>query len=359
MNAFRVGAGACAIALGMVTPVRAQTTIDVYGGVTGARVPANGTVSLPPAGPAILTSNPTFPSRQTSSWFLGDGAAMLNDAVTDLGILNRVTPLDSASAKLPFERRTGAAFGIRIRRPFRSRFELEASFDVLASRAGPTDQLSAAAEAARASFQDTFTALFASGPFVNTAVDAAATVSDGSSRRIALTGALVMPFGGQHRLSPYFTVGGGVISTIGSAPSVTIRGHYRTTIHAGVPAIDVPIEQVDQITITLHERSTPVGLAGAGVTRSIGGTLSLRIDARVLIGANRTSTVLDASPSNVTGSPAGFIELFTFPSLEFSNNPSTGRQSTLGGSGLHDVTIFKGTGIAAQTIVSVGVVKRF
>jgi hypothetical protein len=140
---------------------------------------------------------------------------------------------------------------------------------------------------------------------------------------------------------------------------VTIRGHYRTTVHAGVPTTDVPLDEVDQLTITLQERASPVGVAGAGVTHSFGKTLALRIDGRVLIGANHARAVIDATPSNVTGSPAGFIELFTFPAIEFSNNPSTGRQSTLSGSGLHDATIFNSTGVAVQTIVSVAVVKRF
>jgi len=53
------------------------------------------------------------------------------------------------------------------------------------------------------------------------------------------------------------------------------------------------------------------------------------------------------------------ISLFTFPAIEFSNNPSTGRQSTLSGDGLRGVTIFEGTGIAVHAIVSVGIVKRF
>lgn len=358
MSAFRLAAAA-AVAAAIAAPVSAQTSVEVYGGIGGSRVPGSAVLSLPPAGPPILTSNPTFPSRQTSTWFLGDGAAMLNGAVADFGILNRIAPLDSALATSPFEHRTGAAVGVRVRRPFRSRFQLEASVDVLASRARATDPFLQAADAARSSFQDTLTALFASGPFVNTAVDSTTTVSDGSSRRVALTGALVIPFGAGHALSPYLTLGGGLLSTIGSAPSLTLRGHYRTTIRAGVPAIDVPIEQVDQLTITSRERSSAVGLAGAGLTRSLGGTLALRIDGRVLIGANRARVAIDATPSNVTGSPAGFIELFTFPALEFSNNPSTGRQSTLSGSGLHDVTIFEGAGIVVHTIVSVGIVKRF
>ena len=351
--------GALAIAAAIVTPAAAQTTIEVYGGAGVSRAPGHGTLTLPAAGPPIVTSNPIFPSRQTSTWFLGDGAGMLNDALTDFGILNRIASLDAALASSPFEHRPGAAFGVRIRRPFKTRFALEASVDVLTSRAQSTRAFATATDAARASFQDAFSALFASGPFVNTAVEASSSVSRGSSERMALTGALVLPLGAAHNLSPYLTVGGGVLSTFGAAPSIALVGHYRTTIHAGIPAIDVPVEEFDRLTISFQERTAPVGLGGAGVTRSLGGKWALRIDGRALIGLNTSRVTIDATPSSTPGSPAGVIELFTFPAIEFSNNPSTGRQSTLSGPGLHGVTIFEGTGVSVHAIVSVGLVKRF
>ena len=359
MTGPRIVVGALALAAAIVTPAVAQTTIEVYGGVGASRVTGNGTLTLPAAGPPIVTSNPIFPSRQTSTWFLGDGAAMLNDALTDFGILNHIASLDAALTSSPFAHRPGAAFGVRVRHPFKTRFALEASVDILTSRAQSTKAFAAATDAARTSFQDAFSALFASGPFVNTAVEASSSVARGSSERIAVTGALVFPFGAHRALSPYLTAGGGVLSTFGSAPSVALVGRYRTTIHAGFPIVDVPIEEFDRVTISFQERTTPVGLGGGGATRSLGGNWALRIDARALIGLNTSRVTIDATPSSTTGSPAGVIELFTFPAIEFSNNPSTGRQSTLSGPGLHDVTIFEGTGIAVHTIVSVGFVKKF
>lgn len=359
MTAVRVVIGTMAIAAALATPAFAQTTIEVYGGLGIARVPGSGVLTLPAAGPPIVTSNPIFPSRQTSSWFLGDGAAMLNDALADLGILNRIAPLDAALAAPAFEHRPGAAFGVRVRRSFRTRFELEASVDVLPSRTRATKAFTAATEIARASFQDTFAALFASGPFLGTTVDASTSVAAGSSRRVALTGALVVPLGAHHGLSPYLTAGLGVLSTFGAAPSVTLTGRYRTTVHAGVPTVDVPIEEFDRLTIRFQGRTAPVGLGGGGVTRSFAGSWAVRVDGRALIGRDTARALMDATPSSTTGSPAGFIELFTFPAIEFSNNPSTGRQSSLSGSGLHAVTIFEGTGIAVHAMVTVGIVKRF
>jgi hypothetical protein len=69
--------------------------------------------------------------------------------------------------------------------------------------------------------------------------------------------------------------------------------------------------------------------------------MGLVLDARVLTGPNTTSVRAYASPTMVTGSPAGFIESFTYPNLQFSNNASTGRLSTLSGS-LDDVEVFRG-----------------
>lgn len=260
---------------------------------------------------------------------------------------------------LPFEHRPAAAFGIRVRHTFTSRVEIEASVDVLPSRARASHALVTAADVARTSFHDVFSALFASGPFVNTTVDASTSAGTDSSRRVALTGALVVPLGAHHGVSPYLVGGGGVISSFGNATSVTLDGHYRTTIHAGDPPVDLPLEEFDRLAIKFQERTAPAGLGGAGLTRPFGGTWAFRIDGRALISMNTARVLVDATPSNTAGSPAGFIELFTFPAIVFSNNPSTGRQSTLSGAGLHDVTIFEGTGIAVHALVTVGIVKRF
>ncbi len=85
----------------------------------------------------------------------------------------------------------------------------------------------------------------------------------------------------------------------------------------------------------------------------------LSIDARVLLGRNTMQVLVSASPTVATGTPAGFIESATSPSIEFSNNPSTGRQSSLGAPALSDFALFAGTGLTMRVIVTIGVNRRF
>ena len=59
-----------------------------------------GTRTLPPAGPPIVTSSPIFPSRAVPSWFFGDGASLLNAVNAEFDLAAQVTPLDPAFAPL-------------------------------------------------------------------------------------------------------------------------------------------------------------------------------------------------------------------------------------------------------------------
>ena len=60
-------------------------------------------------------------------------------------------------------------------------------------------------------------------------------------------------------------------------------------------------------------------------------------------------------PSFARTGPAGFVESFTNPAIQFSNDPSTGRRSTLSAPALQGFEVFSG-GIQTRTLVTVGVV---
>ncbi len=60
-----------------------------------------------------------------------------------------------------------------------------------------------------------------------------------------------------------------------------------------------------------------------------------------------------------TGTPADFIESFTNPSVQFSNNASTGRQSTLSGDALDHVNVAGGTRLQTRALVTLGIALRF
>jgi hypothetical protein len=57
--------------------------------------------------------------------------------------------------------------------------------------------------------------------------------------------------------------------------------------------------------------------------------------------------------------PGDFIESLTNPNIQFSNDPATGRQSTLSGPPLDGFVAFEGTGVQTRVLVTVGVFVRF
>jgi hypothetical protein len=331
--------------------------VEGYGGVSRAQRPGAGTVVLPEAGAPLTSTSPIFPVRRTPSWFFGDGALMLNQALEALELGERIAPLDEALGSLGAASATGAAFGVRLRRGISPRVDAEVGFDVMTGSAGLPDELVAAASAGGSSFETAMTSLFASGPFTGTEVSARTIAGGGSTRELAITGALSIRLREAAALVPYVTVGGGLIAGVSEGDALTLEGRYRTTVD--VPdASGVPIDETDRVTLRYGHGRTFVGLAGAGVRRDLSAGWAVRVEGRVLIGRDTTRLLIDADPTVARGTPAGVIETFTHPSLQFSNDPSTGRESSLGG-GLDGFEAFRGDGLSTRVLITVGLVRRF
>lgn len=328
--------------------------IEGYGGLSITRLPAGGTSTLPRPGPGITTSSPIFPSRQVPSWFFGDGTVLLNGVNTEFEVPQRITPLETILTSIGSDRSSGAALGLRLRRGLGSRWAAELSIDVLTGSAALTDDIRAGIETTRASYESAFQALFETGPLADPRVTATATESDESGRAIGVTGALIFRAGSIAGLEPYLTMGGGILSGAGSGSSATLTGTYSFSVQG-----EVPIAETDRVTVRFTHDTTPVGVVGGGVRRRVSERWGFSIDGRVFIGRNGTGVRLDAEPAVTTGAPPGFIESFTTPSIQFSNDISTGRQSTLSGTPLDDFPLFKGSGIQTRVLVTVGVFTRF
>lgn len=326
--------------------------IEPYGGLSLGRMSSGGSVVLPEPGAPITTSSPVFPSWRIPTWFLGDGTAFINDVASQFGLTNRISGLDGALTAPGTQSLGLPLVGVRVRRAFGSRRAIEFGFDALATNAKLSDSLAADVGAAQSSFANTFSELLATGPFTNGIVDASSSFTDGSSREIAVTGALVGDLSPIKGWVPFYVVGAGVITPSGTPPTATIEGRYRFTI-----AGSVRIDETDRATLRFTQRTVFAGVAGGGIYRPISRRWAVRIDARVLIGPSTTKTAVDASPSVVVSTPAGFIESFTYPNLQFSNNPSTGRESTLSGS-LSDFDAFKG-GFQLRGRLTIGAAVRF
>jgi len=360
-----------AIALMLAAPAEAQTTspapasqrpvstttaprweIEGYGGLALGSFSAGGSNALPPPGNAILTASFLFPSHLTSSWFFGDGASMLNNASAQLDLTSAISPLDNAlrSGGLSAQQPHG---GLRLRRTLNSRYAAEFSFDIGRSPRNLSGELTDAIAAARDSFESTFSALLASGPFTGVAVNATDASSQGSGVAFSFTGGLNISFRQRRGFVPYATIGAGVITHPDQLPSAALEGNYRASV-----LNNVPIDETDRVTVRVGNPSStsPLVVFGGGIRRDRGDRWGWRLDGRVFA-TSGTRVLLDATPLVVSGTPAGFIESLTNPNLQFSNSASTGRISTLGGP-LSNFEAFHGS-VNMSVAVTVGVFKRF
>jgi hypothetical protein len=323
--------------------------IEGHGGGAAVASVTSATKTAPPLGPSILTSGPQFPGRQAPSWFFGDGASQLNGALAAFHLSAAVTPLDSAFNPLGSGKGAG---GARVTRRLTSSFGIEVSVDVIAGSTSAVSSLKAAAQSASSSFQSTFATFLTTGPFTGVAVDSTNSVTGGAGLELATTAALRWHLAPHASWSPYVTIGGGLMTRPGSLASATLDGHYQFSILGATP-----IDERDHAVVHYQATTSPIVVAGFGISHALGSAWAVNLDARVLIGAADSALRLDAAPSGVTSNLAGFVELDTVPTVQFSNNASTGRQSTLGGS-LSGFTVVSG-GVSARTLVTFGLARRF
>ena len=326
--------------------------VEAYGGVVAARTASEGSRTLPAAGAPLVTSNPIFPTRQVSSWFFGDGAALLNGAITDFGAAGRITPLDAVFA--PLDSTHAGSVGVRLRRRMSGPMSAELSVDAFTRPEDRSSGLAAAVESAGGSFKTALAALLATGPFAGIVVDATGAPPTAVTRReMATTVALSARFRPWGSFVPYGTFGGGVMVGTGALPSASLEGRYRFSILG-----EVPIDETDRVSLRYTRRPAFVAVLGTGLQRDMSSRWGLRVDARMLMGPDTTRVRIDAMPSTTRTGPSGFVESFTNPAVQFSNDPSTGRRSTLSGPALQGVEVFKG-GLQTRTLVTIGIVRRF
>jgi hypothetical protein len=213
--------------------------------------------------------------------------------------------------------------------------------------------LIAAAGTTESTAQAALSALIASGPFNAAAVTTTSSTSGGTSREIATTGALVWRFRPDGRWSPYATFGGGVLTGAGDLPSLTVQDSYQFLI-----LNSVPIAETDHVVLRYDRESAPIAVIGGGLHYAISARWGLSVDGRVFLGGHSPRLLLDASPSVTTGAPAGFVESFTNPAIQFSNNASTGRLSTLSGAPIQGFEAVS-AGHETRVIFTVGMFRRF
>jgi hypothetical protein len=339
------------------TPVSPTPThrweIEGYGGFVPASVTPFGSSHLPVPGASIQTASALFPSRHAPSWLFGDGASLFNGAGAELGVSTGIAPLDAAltSRGLGGRNPTG---GVRVRRTMTPRYSLEVSVDVSRGSSSFSPAFVSAIDAARDSFRSAFTGLLATGPFTGVVVAATDARTNGSGADISVTGAMSVNLRPRGAVVPYATLGAGVMTRSGRLPSATVEGDYRFSVLNAAS-----IHETDRVTIgfTRGSAAAPLAVFGGGLRHDVSERWGWRIDARALAGGG-IRVRLDATPSIAIGTPAGSVESLTNPNIQFSNNPSTGRVSTLGGPALQRFVAFDG-GVGMRFALTVGIFRRF
>ena len=337
-------------------PTGPRWELEGYGGLSRGTAASDGSPALPAPGTPIPSLSPLFPSRRTASWFFGDGAAMLNSVNAEFGVGARITPLDAALTSLGLDYTSAAVLGIRFRRMLADRWSAEISLDLLPGSGNISEEFLSAVDETRTTFESAFRGLFDSGAFDAVDVSTLIESTEGSARELALTGAVNWHLGSGGGFVPYVTFGGGLISGMGSLSSVRLEGSYGFVFFQ---APDLPFHETDRVRLRFERGTTLVGLAGGGVRRNLSDRWGFKIDGRVLIGRENSRLLIDADPVVELRTAGDFIESLTNPNIQFSNDPATGRVSTLSGPPLDGFAAFKGTGWQTRVLVTVGVFVRF
>jgi len=330
--------------------------VDVHVGGVNSSLPSSGTTSAMPASSTFLTlANLT--SLRISSWYLGDGSQLFNSFPSSARLGRTITPLDPATA-VAVDGRSGIVAGGRLARTLGRRLSAEFTLDYSSRISALPGIAESASEASRASFEEAFTAFFTSpgSPWVQSAVTSTLETGDEGNGQIVALGALLVRLR-PGRLTPFVTVGGGVASTLGDAPYVSLTGRYEMQFQSLST-----FRETDIATVTYElSRTIPVVTVGGGVTYEASNRSGLRVELRALFGRTTATTTVSAIPGIEQRLPPSAVAFHasTGHGVQFSNNTLfAGRESSLS-SVVRDLETFRASGSVRQIGATAGWYWRF
>lgn len=329
---------------------RPRIEIDVHGGFLTGGIPSSGTAgTFPPGQPFTATTFlSTVSSRAVSSWYFGDGSALLNSALTP-NFSSRITSLDAAVTRQILERSSGGAFGIRVDVGLSRTLSLEVAHEVSRARSVTTPDFLQSLNASSSSFRTAWSVFLT--PF-GTSVTSDVSQAGGVGRQTFTTVGLRASLPKRGRLTPYVAAGIGQRRD-GTLPALTLRGEYRLAI----AVVSGSVAETDTVVVRATSTNTMASAIGGGVTVDATPHVGFRLDARALISRNTFAVELDASPSSVS-SPSGFTLVFIGnPSVVVGNSSSL--RGSLSGPVINGLETFKGSGREVRGSVTAGVFVRF
>jgi len=355
--AFAILASAPAFA--QVPPSTPKWELEVHVGQTVVVNPIDGIPQTQASAP-FFSTGPGRVSRAVSSWYWGDGAQLLGEVTTQLRIppTQQIVPLDNFMRVSTLRLQSGPSFGARIGYEKSPHVRFEASVDWKGGNIEVIDGIADAVERTRASFNAVWQAVLATSTTLQSStVSSVSTFDPGTAGQFVAIGSIDLRIYPDKDVVPYVSIGGGVLTTLGRMPTITMTGRYTTQI-AGTASID---ETDDVVARYVLDKHLVVTMVGVGWKHMLSDRWGVRADLREHLSGNRVKHVLQAKPSVVVAPPAnaGVAVLGTFETIQLSNINSATQPTTLSGPNINNFTMFKGTGMESRFSMSVGIFLRF
>lgn len=336
---------------------RWEVEFNVGGMLGGQPTGGTGIASFPVGTPFTTTTGQ--PSRYTASWMFGDGALLINQMAAGFGAIavpDRMTPLDSVLTAANLERGGGASIGIRVSRRLTPRVRAEFAMETADESLTLSSSASTAMEATRGSFERVWNGIIATGGgvlFTNSSVRGTVTNTTPSGRQTYYTGGIEYQLTRNKRLVPFATAALGVARRSGSLPETTLTGTYQFLFVGSAP-----LSEQDKVRVHYSAETTePAAAFGGGIRYFLSARHGIRAELRIHLSGNSVTTLVDATPSSVPGSPSFSISSTTNPAVVFSNTSAV--RGNLSAPAVTDLTTFTGSGIATRTSLNAGYFFRF
>jgi hypothetical protein len=351
--------------------------LEVHGGGWFATNPQGGTVAFPQAGPPLpLATGGTGP--RVSSWYFGDGAALLNANLSSAPFRSSLSPLDDV-LRLPLaQARHHVDVGFRVSRRITPRVAADVTVDYSPGGARMTAATATAIGQTFQSFSWTMLetlnrATDGGTDFVNDML-----IEFGGGGELLTTGALRVALATAGRTTFFVSGGAGVRSRRGILPHVAMVSNYQNL--SGFPSGHYEINETDRLSMrAAGPTHVPVGVFGGGIDIQPGLELwrgvarntshwGIRVEARAHVGRSRIDTFVDARPSVTVSSEAAdantptqrVIVIGTSPAMQFTTNARlTGFESSLTGPAVENFRVFNATGWPMRITVTTGLFVRF
>ena len=303
--------------------------VDVHGGSMPAPAALTGASSLPPPGPTFGTLQKS--TSQSVDWsYFGAGAALLNQVNASLTFPGApLSALDPVLTTASVSRQKGNNFGVRIGHTITQYCLFEFNYDRNSGLLAITSDALNQIENTRSTYQTFLTGLNTN--FVNgLTVTSISQINNDVGTERQMTGTASFNGGTYFGITPYFTVGGGILLQKG-APSFTLTGHNTFTTRTMFP---FAIDETDAVSVAYSVDPAIVQVVGGGVRVFLTSRLGAQLDYRIStakIGGGLKIKVSTAPVELPSTSPTnrGAFDRGLGPQVQFSDLGPSGAPSSL------------------------------